>query len=47
MILTAQVAQLAELLTCNERVEGSIPFLGFFDNLIFWTGTQVVNGDRL
>ena len=40
----AGVAQLVELLTCNEEVARSIR-VASFDK--FWAGTQVAKGDRL
>ena len=38
----ADVAQLAEQLTCNQQVNGSSPFIGFI-----WLGSRVAKGGRL
>ncbi len=39
----ADMAQLAEQLTCNQQVIGSSPIIG----LIFWMGSRVAKGGRL
>lgn len=41
----AGVAQLVELLTCNEGVARSIRVASFYRNS--WAGTQVAKGERL
>ena len=43
---SAGVAQLVELLTCNEEVARSIRVASFGTSNI-WAGTQVAKGDRL
>ena len=45
----ADVAQLAEQLTCNQQVIGSSPIIGFqlIYQLIIWMGSRVAKGGRL
>ena len=40
---SADVAQLAEQLICNQQVTGSIPAIGFYK----WVDSRVAKGDRL
>ena len=40
--LHADVAQLAEQLICNQQVNGSSPFIGFLQ-FIIWMGSRVAN----
>ena len=42
----ADVAQLAEQLICNQQVNGSSPFIGFLQ-FIIWMGSRVAKGGRL
>ena len=43
ILIYADVAQLAEQLTCNQQVNGSSPFIGFF----FWVFSSVGQSIRL
>ncbi len=45
----ADVAQLAEQLTCNQQVIGSSPIIGFQLNIVdfIWMGSRVAKGGRL
>ena len=40
----ADVAQLAEQLTCNQQVIGSSPIIGFF---LLWVDSRAAKGGRL
>ena len=41
--ICADMAQLAEQLTCNQQVIGSSPIIGFYT----WMGSRVAKGGRL
>ena len=45
----ADVAQLAEQLTCNQQVIGSSPIIGFTSEylFLFWADSREAKGDRL
>lgn len=55
LVFKASVAQLVELLICNQWVGGSSPFAGSRmkeiyledDGRFFWWGSRVVKGNRL
>ena len=44
-VRNADVAQLAEQLICNQQVNGSSPFIGFY--ILTWMDSRVAKGDRL
>ena len=45
--LSADVAQLAEQLICNQQVIGSSPIIGFMEHNSIWMDSRVAKGDRL